>query len=76
MMVLATPVKYATLITGGPGETKEDAWFHWIKIERGKQPHTERHRHSVFFARRSKKIGTRIFAEKADKECCSFISDS
>ena len=43
-MVLATPVKCATRITSGPGETKEDAWFHWIKIERGRQPHTDRHR--------------------------------
>jgi hypothetical protein len=39
---LATPVKSASLLTGGPGETKDNAWFHWIKIERGRLTHTDK----------------------------------
>jgi len=36
------PVKFASLLTGGPGETKEDAWYHWIKIERGRRMSTDK----------------------------------
>ena len=32
-----TPVKYAMLSLTCPGETKENTWFHWIKISLGKQ---------------------------------------
>jgi hypothetical protein len=31
------------LLTVGPGDTKENAWFHWIKIKRGGRTHTDEH---------------------------------